>query len=341
MGKRKGKSTIVHFGVDVGFGDVKVAVGGINGMYPRKLFKFPTAIAVANQTIDLEDAETSYVFKDREYWVGDDAIMARNVFATRNLQFLFDFYPLLVFKSMELAAKHYQTAYSDFMQNDKAICVGLPIEYYMDSRDHLREIMGAFEVAGEVFNLTDNIDVIAQGQGILLDYLINSETKTKVWWGDGRTVVVLDIGYNTVDVLCVEDGKPLSKVSTMMEDDGLYYMSEQIRPVLKKKYQTGEISDQLIKKAIDKGYIVHQGQRIDLKLLIAEITKDYADYLLTKLEGRIGSFLNQSEKLIVAGGGAYFIKKELETRFPKNFCYFPESAEFANARGYLSVSQRR
>ena len=95
MGNRKGKSTIVHFGVDVGFGDVKVAVGGINGMYPRKLFKFPTAIAVANQTIDLEDAETSYVFKDREYWVGDDAIMARNVFATRNLQFLFDFYGAL------------------------------------------------------------------------------------------------------------------------------------------------------------------------------------------------------------------------------------------------------
>jgi hypothetical protein len=141
-------------------------------------------------------------------------------------------------------------------------------------------------------------------------------------------------------VLCVEDGHPQAKASDMMTDHGLIYLVDRVRKFLMAKYKTGELSEQLVKKSIDRGYFIKTGRRLDLKPIIAPIVKDWAEFLFASLKGRVGNFLEASERLIVAGGSAYHLKQELEKRFP-DFAVFPDRAEFANARGYLSVLQRR
>ncbi len=74
---------LIRMGIDIGFGDVKVVSGRINGngRYETEKFKFPYTVArIKNKTITgLDDAQAKYEFKKRKYLVGSDTLASVNI----------------------------------------------------------------------------------------------------------------------------------------------------------------------------------------------------------------------------------------------------------------------
>lgn len=329
------------FGIDVGFGDVKVAFS--NSDQQQKVLKFPTAVATSNSSIKLEGSERTYLYKGKNFILGREAVHHPNVLTTRNLDFLFGYSPLLIYRAMEMAAARYHMDVTKLMSAKKAICVGLPIKHYMEKREQMADLLETFEVSGLQFRFENNIRVIAQGQGVLMDFIRCAELKHRKWYGRARTLTILDMGYNTIDVLCVDNGRPSGQFSGMLTGDGICRLVEWLRNDIQRHYDIGELSEQEIKKAIEDRYIISTGKRIDLTDLIDAKTAEYTEYLSSKLDGRFGDFMRRSERLIVAGGGAYYVKKAFRDKYVESpdFLYFAPNAEYANARGYLECLKVR
>ena len=94
--------------------------------------------------------------------------------------------------------------------------------------DRLSEIT----VNGETIHL--NVDVIPQGVGVLFDYRVdfagNEIEKTDI------DMMVLDVGFNTVDVLPVEDGIAVKNDSGMLEKWGVSRITSELADEIQGEY---------------------------------------------------------------------------------------------------------
>jgi len=71
----------------------------------------------------------------------------------------------------------------------------------------------------------------------------------------------------------------------------------------------------------------------DLSGIIEDIVSEYVEWLLQEVQGRWDGFLKRADRLIIAGGGAYYVKEFLPERY-RGFVFIPESPEYSNARGF-------
>ena len=291
--------------IDIGYGDTKVFVG-------EQMFKFASAIEKkreAQADYDNGSEDAVYEFGGKRYTVGDKALT--NAVSTRGFNFLVKYSPLLVYHAIKLAG----------LDTSKPIeiATGLSIVNWQE-KDQFIDAIKMINVNNEV--IEPKIKLMAQGQGIFIDYKSNKEDM----------VCIVDIGYNTFDFLVFENGKPRQDLSFATKKGANEIITE-LQTKLKKRFQF-DTTEQIAKDVFSKGYIMHFGEKIDMKDEIEDAKADYANFILDELRSQRADLLRSAHKVIFSGGGAYFIQG---IPLPKNVEFSALPYEFSNVRGYYEA----
>lgn len=323
-------------GIDIGFGDVKSSIN-----YNGKKFtiKFPTAITrhQRSEIRGLDNSQDVFIYKNARYILGDDAVISTNVIPTRNIEFLKEFTPLLVFKVLIEISKHIGIDIERLNNSPKKICLGLPLEYYFTEKKFMCDAMKQYMVScisggnQKTYNILFNhVDVRAQGQGVLNDYMIEGGYLKTI----ESNILVIDIGFNTVDVLSVANGKSNSMGSYMLEGKGVCQITKELGIEIKEKTGINQ-TEQKLKDVLRTKSLKIKNETQNLNGTINQVISEYTDLLFREINTKSCTTINNAEKLIFAGGGVYYIKDHLSAQFTKEFVHIPEFPEFSNARGYL------
>jgi len=322
---------VLKIGIDVGYGDVKT-VASYNGQI--EYFKFPTAVAYAGDGFALggfkaETEVSEYKYNGRTYKVGKPALSCPELFSTRDISFLLTYAPLLVYVALEQLAKKYSMSFEDLAEAEKHLCVGLPLAHWEKHKVKFTDILTSFQVSGRHIRF-DTIEVLPQGQGVLVDYVLDDSGNENEDRGNSNLLIV-DIGFNTVDILCVEEGICSKRWSDMIEGGGICRICD----ILNKHLQKSEVflPEQAVKDVLLKKELSIYGQKNDYSTVIRNASEAYTDMLEQEIRSRWAPFLQKAHKLILAGGGAYYVGNF--SGYSPGFAYTPYLSEYCNARGFI------
>lgn len=201
------------------------------------------------------------------------------------------------------------------MSEDDTVAVGLPLGA-MDRRDELKRRLK------KVF--PNNIIVCAQGMGIYLD-------------AEVQDAVVIDVGQNTVDIFVGEKGKIVREESDFYLNAGISQIVNKLHRYIQTKYELN-LSIPELQQALRTKKQPAMGQTVDLKDIISDLSADYSTALLQRITTQYAQRLRKVERIIVAGGGAYYLNVK-GNKF-SGLVMVPEKPEFANARGFVKIAKK-
>jgi len=325
----------VYLGLDIGFGDVKV-VARFDSKNRHISTKFSTAVAYARDGIigklEGEGGNGVYNFNTRKYLVGDSALYSRDIFSTRDINFLMEFAPLLAYVAVEKVAEAGNGASEPAFRANKGVCLGIPLAYFHSKHTALANVVRQCAVSGSLLQF-EQVEVRAQGQGILFDFALKDDG-TPIEDRLDMTMLIVDVGFNTVDILGVVDGRSSREWSGMIERGGVSRICRQVGDYLQREFGF-DLPEQSLKDVIMQGQVGIYGVSKDISALIRQASEQYSDWLVQEIRARWDGFLKQADKLIIAGGGAYYVHDDLIDKYPKQFIHVPQAPEYSNARGFL------
>lgn len=306
----KGGSNLV-LAIDIGFSSCKCRFG-------QKEWKFPSFIAPAKaRAVNLGDGESGYLYKGQRYSVGDPSEGADGVKYVREISFLLEYGPLFVAHAVKSLS--YQPS---------AIVVGLPLEQFRGYREQLKEVLSDFEVNGRCCHF--DVRVYPQAVGALAEYVYEMTPPSS------ENGFLVDIGFNTAIVLKYQDLKAKSDGSTQYNQFGISRALEELGAAIKAK-QGISLSPIELNEVFTKGYLSRYGERIDLKAELRGVVSNHIDTLMKTLRDDYDRHLMRSDRLVLAGGGAYHINGQLPEQY-QAFCRCLKDPEFANVRGYWRMA---
>ncbi|MDY0362180.1 MAG: ParM/StbA family protein [Desulforegulaceae bacterium] len=322
----------LFLGVDVGFGETKAVL--ISKPTIRRQVSIPTAITpLAVEMISgLNSRETHYEFNGKKYLAGTDAVFSGTSLPTRNVHFLIDNSAIMIAAILDKIPE-----LNDVKTSNLCVCAGLPLEFYADYKQALKESISDFSINGKKFKFK-SVSIMAQGEGVLYDYAIDENFKLRSSV-DGSNMVVIDVGYNTVDVLIVNQGSCSSHHSQMLESAGICKATKMLESHVKSQIKSivgmsAILTEQDLKQCLKQKFFVFKGERIEFADICAEIIREYSAYLYAEIENRFGPFIVRADRVLCAGGGAHYISNYFTEKLGEKFLFIPEKPEFANARGY-------
>ena len=299
------KNTTQKIAIDIGYGDTKVMVND-------KTFKFPSAISQIRQS-QIQSSEQdakAFSFNNAFYLVGDDAI--NSAIATRGYGFLQKYSPLLIYKAIVEVG-------FDFNKPIE-IATGLSLVNQGEAKDFISKI-SSFVING--VSLESKVFLFAQGQGIYNDMKEHKE----------GLVCVVDIGYNTLDFLVFENGKP-NNALCFANEKGANIAIVDLQKILR-QFKV-DFSEQEAKKVFLDKKIKIAGEEVDFSDVINSSMQHYADEIINEIINKNGDIIAKADSVIMGGGGAYFLQKEYLQEAQKANYVFAKESEFSNVRGYFS-----
>jgi hypothetical protein len=301
---KKGKEAIGMrvLGIDIGFGSVKVYSEGLE-------YKFPTAVAYMP---DDEVMEVEKVNVGGRYFV-----VGRDVKYVASYKIEIPGVKELV-RWSGVFLKYVLDKFGVF----DVVVSGLP----PSAKRHVSD----FEVVLRSVCGDAKVKILPQGVGILYDVVSKDETLNEV--------LVIDIGYNTVDCLVAEkiEGVWRKKRGITIEGFGVMKAVSLMRELFSsrmeffKNWSVSRLVD-----AFEVGYVVVDGERVDLSGYKVEAVRRYEELLVGRLKAELGDDFRSIESVVLAGGGAYYVSDKY---FGKRVI-IPEKPEFSQARGYYLAGQ--
>lgn len=306
-------------GLDIGFGDVKAV--GENDVK----IKIPTAVAYAGEdALDLDKFSPShreYVYSGRKYVIGEAAVS--RAFSTRSFDFLKRYAPLLAYMAIE-----------ELPSSPTSMAIGLPLGYYTSGHEKdFASAMRKIVVDGRALEM--DVEVYPQGLGAFFDYCLDENGDERE--GTDISGLVINVGFNTVDVIAFENGSAIKADSGMIERAGISRPAQELARVLQAE-TTINLTEQEAKNALMKGRLSVYGYEKDLTENIRKVVEDYADWLMSVITSRWEDRVQRADRLILAGGGAYYLKTYIPAKY-RRLLFVPEEPEFSNARGFFKAQK--
>jgi len=292
----------MEIGLDVGFGHTKVVSDG------RKL-KFPTWIAFPSRSA-ISEAEEVKVGSESMV-VGEDAKYEPRRVEISSISTLIRYAPYFL-----------KYVINRLGEEPKMVVSGLP-PAHKDKREDYKEALRSVLKSGEV-------EVILQGMGILKDV----EDKL------GEDALIIDVGFNTVDYLLVvrHGEKWRYRKGNTIEEHGVLRAVEAFRENIPD--ELGYVKNLSLSRLIEvfeKGEITIQGMKKRLPDIKEIAVREFTNALISRLISEIGNALYEVETIVIAGGGANLIDRNL---IEHTNVIIPEEPEFSNARGYHKIAKQ-
>jgi len=297
--------------IDIGYGQTKVK-------YKEKIVKFPTSIALFTDT-GIEYGDTNvYDFEGEKYLVGSDNVLNES-FSTMDFNFIYKFAPLIIYhilKKFELAGKPMP------LQVNTGLAL---VDWTEENLKKFKERLSEFEVNGDKIQLKTNL--VPQGVGIYMNYknTHKDEDLSKM------NVVIIDIGYNTINLLHINRGKFQRPTSKSYPGHGVSSLIKPFRMYLENKFKTSFTDQEAMQVAMDE-YMMWNG--VKQEEIIEHIKDEKRKFVLKLFKSVLQDelpLLGRAHKVIISGGGAYLLKN---AKLPPHYTIDDEPMEFANVKGY-------
>ena len=305
-------------GIDIGYGDTKVIFGTADGKIDKQ-FKFPSTIGITKHSQFVQDNRI-FDFKEHSYYVGADALNlpSQNMIDIneyKNLEFYSPLFLYYVIKKLGVTP-------------DIIVC-GLSKSQIQNS-GYFKENLTHFTVNDEEFNF-ENIYILPQGAGskLAIDKYGDNFPHPQTDFNGQNTFVGVDIGFNTLDMFLVTDGKTSPSVFEGIEHEGVMKIATEVARNVKTIHNR-DITLHEAKEILDTGVYKLRGQKYDFSEINKEIKKNYLKGLLSLIESKYGTILDKCNFIYLSGGGSSFFNTSED-----KFYRVPNSNhEFYNAIGF-------
>lgn len=306
-------------GIDIGFGDVKVTVGTSEGQVDKQ-FKFTSTIGITKRNEYVQDSRI-YDFREHSYYVGENALHlpSENLIDITDYKNLEYYAPLFLYHVIKLIGF-----------KPDIIVSGLS-KAQIENSGHFKEGLMNFTVSGEQFNFAE-VYILPQGAGskLCIDKYGNNFPNQQQEFTGGTSFVGCDIGFNTLDMFLVTDGKTSPNLFEGIEREGVMKIATLVAKKVKELHGR-QITLHEAKEIIDTGIYKLRGTKHEFKPYIDEVKKAYLKDLLTLIETKYGKILDKCDFISLSGGGSTIFKSTDDgfIRIPKT------KHEYYNSIGFF------
>ena len=206
------------------------------------------------------------------------------------------------------------------------LAVGLP--YFQFKEDIVKKLGEVkdfrFKVDGRDYQVqVDRIVIFPQGASIVSDH------------SDGGDVGIIDIGFHTLDMVLVKEGR-ISETKSASRIEGVRSIFQGVDRTLNARFgRSGVDYDRIFKILKDKN-VRFRGELHDLSGEIDPLIDSYASKIESIVEDLWGNDVDFLDTILVAGGGAILLKNRFTGRYK-----VVEQSRFANAQGFLSYLRQQ
>jgi len=220
-----------------------------------------------------------------------------------------------------MAVLGYVLARNDF--HGKVLVMGLPPTFYRKERaEELSELIKKQWFAddlGKPILVPETVKIIPQGAGIFFSSVVRYPSLLE------KNVLVVDIGYYTLDVVFFAKGKYIEGSATSLPM-GVKRVYDEIRKVFGKTHGSFSKDDESIEEIIKYGKYTHSGKEYQLDT--TDIVNSYKYSVKSVIKSHLGDTVKIINYIIMGGGGANFLQGNTSG------IVFIEDPQFANARGF-------
>ena len=300
---------MLKLGFDVGYSQTKIS-------FKDKLFKLPTAISYAiDSGINFGNDEI-YEYNGKVYRVGEIAV--DESFTTTEYRFLKEFGPLILYHVLNKL---------NLLKDGKLIDqielrTGLALADW-EYVEEFKQALSEFTVNGKTIKIS-TIHIIPQGAGVHYDWC---HSNNYVPTSDA----IVDIGYNTINYLVFDNGTPLKSKCRSFPGHGALGIVRPFTNWLESTYKMHFTEQEALKILMNNKFIYQGEEQPEVINMIAELKSNFITKLFNSILVSEKKTLSTSEKVIIAGGGAYFLEN---VPLPKNATFPEKPFEFSNVRGY-------
>ena len=306
-------------GIDIGFGDVKVTEGTEDGAITKQ-YKFPSNIGITKVNEHVVDAKV-YNYKGHNYYVGENAVHLPSenridITDYKNLEYYAPLFLFHVLKQLD--------------HTPDIIVTGLS-KAQINNSGHFQAVLKSFEVNNTQFSF-EEVYVLPQGAGskITIDKYGSHFPKEQDEFLGKTTFVGCDIGFNTLDMFLVTDGKTSPNLFEGIEKEGIMKIATLVAKEVKERHKR-VIGLHEAKEVIDSGVYKLRGVSHPFKEFVDDIKKSYLKDLLQLIESKYGKILDKCDFISISGGGSAIFKSTDD-----GFIRIPSSAhEYYNSIGFF------
>lgn len=285
-------------GLDIGYGDVKVTLGTKDGTIISN-FKFTSKIGV---TKHLEGVQNPTIIHYDENWyqIGEEAraLPSANHINLEDYKNLEYFAPLLAYHAMKLAGI-LETGVS-------RIVSGLSIAQIQNS-GYFQEALSHFVVNGKEFQ--NEVVLLPQGAGckVCFDkYGCNFPSEQKDFTGTSSYVMV-DIGFDTLDFVSVDQGIVTSSAFVGIEHSGIMKIATQMAKIVHDDHKRIlSLADS--REILNTGVYKLRGQKYDYTEKVKQLKEDYLKEILNLINEKFTDILDKCDFIVICGGGSSLFK---------------------------------
>lgn len=324
-----------NIGIDLGYGFVKATDG-------EREFIFPSVVGTARELryrsefADLSSGLSNLVIAvdGRRYFVGDLAIrqseiasrsLDENRVEDRNAR-------VLLYTALAL--------FSQWEQQTFNIVSGLPTVFYGPLKDGwVNSLRGStvvrFGQGGDERERTiaiDRVRVVPQPMGTLYDRVLNSIGNVADTDLTRLRVGIIDIGFKTSDFAVADHMEFIDRLSgstTTGLASAYGLIAERLRNefrIVKENHEMDEI--------VRRGELRLAGKPYDISAIKRDAFERVANKIVTDLESLWD--YRAFDAILLTGGGGQALAEFVLPRFRN--AYLVESAQFANARGFIKLA---
>lgn len=241
----------------------------------------------------------------------------------------------------------------NFGSSDVHLITGLPYDQFFREQDSLRRMLSDFRAevenlfhptpGGPVLVQFKRVTVFPQGAASVYSAYIGPDGSVRRMLDhDGALVVVVNVGYRTVDVAAfrVSDRafRADRNLSFTLDDAGVVFIRHAISDAALRL--TGRRMKPLEAERVllSGGRFLFRGREFDVSADIRRAKQSLALRIRDALAARIGDELDFVTTVILAGGGSEDLREDLKTIHPSAEMH--PDGPFADATGYLVVGRQ-
>lgn len=295
--------------IDIGYSSSKI-------LFNKQYYKVPTAISFANDC-GIEFGESAvYEFEGEKYYVGE--LASDEAFVTTDYKFLYKFAPLIIFHIFKKLG----------ITGDINLNTGLALTDW-GKREEFTERLKFLKVDG--LTVATNVKVVGpQGSGAYNAYIAQNGLQAT----PPKSLCVIDIGYRTINFLYYERGEPIQTKMKGFPGHGVVSIMKTFGNYLESRYGMPFSEQEALKIFLDKEFSLGGENQEGIVETISELKNKFVQKLMNSVLVSEKKTLMMSEKVLIAGGGAYYIQ---DVQMPKNTVYNADPKEFSNVFGYSLI----
>jgi len=299
--------------IDIGYGHTKIR-------YKNKEVKIPTAVGLyTDNGIDYGDQEV-YEFEGEKYIVGSDASMGET-FTTTDFKQLLKYSPLIIYHIL-----------NKFQLANKEMPIVVKTGLALNDLGHIPEFekrLSHFVINGQEINL--KLKIVPQGIGIYMRYLKEGSKVKEGFDLTSKKVAIIDIGFNTINVLSIVKKKFQKQVSKAYPGHGVSSLVRPVKTFIENKFNMQCSDSEINEYVIDESFMFNGVEHEDVVKFIKDEKRKFIMKLFQSVLIEDKKMLGSSHLVIISGGGANFLKG---AKLPPNAVIDDDPLEFNNVRGY-------